>query len=78
MDDIIEGKKHDSKKDRFVKGKYPKHELMRTHDLRRSFATNLYGKIPTVVIMAITGHGTEQMLLKYIGKNKSRLCRPVI
>jgi len=68
MDNIIEGKKYDSEKERFVKGMYPKYELMRTHDLRRSFATNLYGKIPTPVIMAITGHGTEQMLFKYIGK----------
>lgn len=68
IDEVIEGKKYDNDLERVVYGKYPKYELMRTHDLRRSFATNLYGKLPTTVIRAITGHSTEQMLLKYIGK----------
>lgn len=68
LDEVIEGKKYDNNLERLVQGKYPKYELMRTHDLRRSFATNLYGKLPTTVIRAITGHSTEQMLLKYIGK----------
>ena len=36
--------------------------------MRRSFATNLYGKVPTVVIMAITGHTTEKSFLTYIKK----------
>ena len=36
---------------------------------RRSFATNLYGKLPTPLIMQITGHSTEKMFLNYIGKN---------
>ena len=35
---------------------------------RRSFATNYYGKVPTAYIKTITGHATEAMLLKYIGK----------
>ncbi len=37
---------------------------------RRSFSTNLYGKIPTPVIMSITGHSTEKMFLTYIGKTQ--------
>ena len=36
--------------------------------MRRSFASNLYGKVPTVVIMAITGHTTEGSFLTYIKK----------
>jgi hypothetical protein len=36
--------------------------------MRRSFASNLYGKVPTVVIMAITGHTTEKSFLTYIKK----------
>ena len=48
--------------------KAPKHELISSHVCRRSFATNFYGKIPTPVLMSITGHGTERMFLKYIGK----------
>ena len=47
---------------------YPKWELVSTHICRRSFATNHYGKLPTPVLMAITGHTTERMFLKYIGK----------
>ena len=69
IDTIVKGKKMCKETKRWVYGEYPKHEILRTHDLRRSFATNLYGKIPSVVIMAITGHSTEKMLLRYIGKN---------
>ena len=47
---------------------YPKHEIVSSHICRRSFATNFYGRIPTPVLMNITGHGTEKMFLQYIGK----------
>jgi integrase len=50
-------------------GTYPKHELTSSHICRRSFASNLYGKMPTSLIMRITGHKTEKMLLQYIGKS---------
>jgi integrase len=53
---------------RKIKGIYKKHELVSTHICRRSFATNHYGKLPTPVIMAVTGHTTEKMFLNYIGK----------
>ncbi|WP_147677272.1 tyrosine-type recombinase/integrase [Algibacter pacificus] len=53
---------------RKTKGEYPKHELVSTHICRRSFATNHYGKLPTPVIMAVTGHTTERMFLNYVGK----------
>lgn len=49
-------------------GIYPKWQLITSHVGRRSFATNFYGKLPTSYIKDITGHGTEAMLLKYIGK----------
>ncbi|MFV0419884.1 MAG: tyrosine-type recombinase/integrase [Dysgonomonas sp.] len=49
-------------------GKYPKHQLVTSHTCRRSFATNLYGKVPNFVIMAITGHQSERIFLKYIKK----------
>jgi len=46
---------------------YKKHELVTTHTGRRSFATNLYKSgFPTLSIMAITGHKTEESFLKYI------------
>lgn len=47
-------------------GKYPKWELVTSHICRRSFATNLYGKIDTLTIMKITGHQTEKQFLNYI------------
>jgi len=50
------------------KGIFRKHELVSSHIGRRSFATNNYGKIPTVFLMNMTGHGTEKMFLTYIGK----------
>lgn len=53
-------------KSRKVSGIYPKHELISSHTCRRSFASNLYGKLPNMVIMAITGHRTETQFLKYI------------
>ena len=50
-------------------GLYPKWNLMSSHVCRRSFATNLYGELPTPLIMQITAHSSEKMLLNYIGKN---------
>lgn len=54
---------------RKISGTYPKHELLSSHTCRRSFATNLYGELPTPLIMRITAHGTEKIFLKYIGKD---------
>ena len=48
------------------RGKYPKYDLVSSHVCRRSFATNLYGRIDTMTIMKITGHKTEKEFLKYI------------
>lgn len=47
-------------------GNFPKYELVSSHICRRSFATNLYGKIDTLTIMKITGHKTESQFLSYI------------
>ncbi len=54
---------------RSIKGKYRKYELITTHTCRRTFATLYYGKIETILIMQITKHSTEKMLLEYIGKS---------
>ncbi len=54
---------------RKIKGEFPKHELMTSHVCRRSFASNLYGVLPTPLIIQITQHSTEKMFLHYIGKN---------
>ena len=47
--------------------KHAKHELISSHAARRSFCTNAYKDgIPTIAIMAISGHKTEKAFLKYI------------
>jgi len=61
-----EGSKINSKTNRKVKGVYPKFELVSSHICRRSFASNLYGQISNMAIMAITGHTTESQFLNYI------------
>ncbi|KAB8152410.1 tyrosine-type recombinase/integrase [Kordia sp. TARA_039_SRF] len=65
---VIEDSKG-NKQNRKIEGTYPKWELISSHVCRRSFATNLYGEMPTVLIKQVTGHSTEKMLLNYIGKN---------
>ncbi len=46
---------------------FPKYRLITTHPARRSFATNAFKmKVPSRVIMKITGHRTEQAFNSYI------------
>ena len=49
---------------------FPKWQLIKSHICRRSFATNHYNKLPNKLIMAVTGHATEKMLLAYIGETE--------
>ena len=65
--EVIEKGKGNTQK-RKVNGNYEKWELIGSHVCRRSFASNLYGTLPTPYIMQITAHSTEKMLLNYIGK----------
>ena len=48
----------------------PKCDLIGSHIGRRSFATNYYGKIPTALIMSVTGHLTESSFLLYIDRER--------
>lgn len=46
---------------------YKKYQVITTHTARRSAATNMYkAGIPSLAIMKITGHRTENSFLKYI------------
>lgn len=69
IDTIIKVKKRAD--NNYIEGDYPKYDLISSHVGRRSFATNYYGKVPTAILKNITGHSTEQMLLKYIGKTSN-------
>jgi integrase len=46
--------------------------VISSHDLRRSFATNYFGKIETPILMQITGHSKETTFLSYIGQNANK------
>lgn len=64
--EVVEGAKMNPETKRKENGYFAKNELVTSHIGRRSFATNLYGKLPNKVIMACTGHTTETQFLKYI------------
>ncbi len=49
-------------------GTFEKWELITSHVMRRTFATNFYGEMPTALIISITGHSTEAQYLGYVGK----------
>lgn len=53
-------------------GVFPKYAIITSHDLRRSFATNFFGKIPTAILMSMTGHSRETTFMSYIGKDQNR------
>ncbi len=87
IDEVIEGKKNTliktievvengvkktKKVFRKVLGKYPKHELISSHTFRRSFATNYYKKMPTPILINITGHSKESMFLAYINRQEDK------
>ncbi len=70
LNELVEGSlMHRDEKKRYRKkvGFYPKYKIVSSHTCRRSFATNLYKmNIPSLSIMAITGHTTEKSFLTYI------------
>ena len=65
--EMVSGYKLCSKTRRKRLGTHPKYSLISSHDLRRSFATNYFGKIETPILMQITGHSKESTFLSYIG-----------
>lgn len=66
IDAMTEGKIFDAETGRKVLKAYEKHKLITTHSFRRSFCTNYYKKIPTPVLMGISGHSKESIFRVYI------------
>lgn len=62
----ILGKLKNPETNRKEKGYFEKYKLISSHTCRRSFATNLYGKIDDKTIMAITGHKSHKQFMSYI------------
>ena len=52
--------------------KAPKYAFVTSHIMRRSFASNYYGKIETPLLMNITGHSKESTFLTYIGTHQNK------
>jgi|SRR5690554_1450 len=68
---LIEGTRQNPKTHRKETGIFPKYQLIRSHTMRRSFATNHYNKLSNKIIMRVTGHSSEAMLLNYIGETET-------
>ena len=71
LTDEVKGTRQNPKTHLKESGIFQKWELVRSHTCRRSFATNHYNKLSNKLIMAVTGHATEQMLLHYIGETSN-------
>jgi hypothetical protein len=69
INQVVKGYKLSRAPKRKILGEYYKWELLAAHDLRRSFATNYFGKIETPLLMHITGHTKETTFLKVCRKN---------
>ena len=69
---MVKGFKFNPKTQRKELGIFPKYSVISSHDLRRSFATNFFGKIPTPVLMEMTGHSREATFMFYIGRDPNR------
>lgn len=72
IDVIVKGTKLNTETNRKELGNYPKYELITSHCFRRSFATNYYKKIPTAVLIGITGHSKESLFLTYINQREDK------
>ena len=70
--EVVKGTKLNTDTNRKELGHYPKYELIASHCFRRSFASNYYKKIPTAVLIGITGHSKESLFLTYINKREDK------
>ena len=72
IDEMISGFKNNPKTRRKEIVSAPKYEFVTSHIMRRSFASNYYGKIETPLLMNITGHSKESTFLTYIGTHQNK------
>jgi hypothetical protein len=68
IDNTVSAKLKNHKTNRYETKEVPKFKAVSTHIGRRSFATNYYGKINSALLIAATGHASEQQFLRYVGK----------
>jgi integrase len=72
IDELVSGFKNNPKTRRKEIVDAPKYEFVTSHIMRRSFASNYYGKIETPLLMNITGHSKESTFLTYIGTHQNK------
>ena len=72
IDEVVRGFKNNPKTRRKEVVDAPKYEFVTSHIMRRSFASNYYGKIETPILMNITGHTKESTFLTYIGTHQNK------
>ncbi|WP_282069198.1 tyrosine-type recombinase/integrase [Olleya namhaensis] len=68
--DLVMGKKRNKDTNRNEKKLRPKYKYISSHTGRRTFATLHYSKIPTPLIMKVTGHKKESTFLEYINQDQ--------
>jgi integrase len=72
ISEVVRGFKNNPKTRRKEVVEGPKYEFVTSHIMRRSFASNYYGKIETPLLMNITGHTKESTFLTYIGTHQNK------
>lgn len=72
INEVVKGSKLNTETNRKELDFYPKYELITTHCFRRSFCTNYYKKIPTAVLIGISGHSKESLFLTYINQREDK------
>ena len=72
IDEVVSGFKNNPRTRRKEIINAPKYEFVTSHIMRRSFASNYYGKIETPLLMNITGHSKESTFLTYIGTHQNK------
>ena len=72
INQVVKGFKNNPKRRRKELVVAPKYEFVTSHIMRRSFASNYFGKIETPLLMNITGHSKESNFLTYIGTHQNK------
>ena len=70
IDNIMIGKIFNPKKKRKILGNYPKYKMITAHSLRRSFCTNMRGKISDDSLSKIMGWTTDELMSLYDKNSK--------
>ena len=59
-----------------VTAKYPRYKLVSSHTARRSGISNLYNaEVPSIFIMALSGHRTEREFMKYLRLTEDEIAK---